>query len=158
MEFVMLFCSDRFQYGNPLLFFFFNLFSILPTRFKDPFILKKSQRSKNNEHLLSNAFCGSTNWAKKIYIYTNPGRLKNKSRREKKAEKLVDRSLSLTMEQSVRPWRKRKSWKSFLSGKHIYHGRITVKAREFSRFSRFSILLWQGRFTTRGSSNIFDGG
>lgn len=69
MEFVMLFCSDRFQYGNPLLFFFFNLFSILPTRFKDPFILKKSQRSKNNEHLLSNAFCGSTNWAKNIYIY-----------------------------------------------------------------------------------------
>lgn len=106
MEFVMLFCSDRFQYGNPLLFFFFNLFSILPTRFKDPFILKKSQRSKNNEHLLSNAFCGclgSTNWTKKKYIYTNPGRLKNKSPREKKAEKLVDRSLSLTMEQSVRP-------------------------------------------------------
>ena len=105
MEFVMLFCSDRFQYGKPLFFFFFNLFSILPTRFKDPFILKKSQRSKNNEHLLSNAFCGSTNWAKNIYIYiyTNPGRLKNKSRREKKAEKLVDRSLSLTMEQSVRP-------------------------------------------------------
>lgn len=60
MEFVMLFSTIGFSpVRNPLLF----LFSILPIRFKDRFILKKkkkNQRSKNIEHLLSNALslCG----------------------------------------------------------------------------------------------------
>lgn len=141
-------------------FFFFLIFS----RFYLPDLKIRLSWKKVKDQRTTNICCQTLSVDLRIgrkiytYIYTNPGRLKNKSPREKKAEKLVDRSLSLTMEQSVRPWRKRKSWKSFLSGKHIYHGRITVKAREFSRFSRFSILLWQGRFTTRGSSNIFDGG
>lgn len=101
MEFVMLFSTiGSSPVRNPLLF----LFSILPIRFKDRFILKKkkNQRSKNIEHLLSNALCvAEIHESGEKRIYRHPRRLKNKSPREKKAQKLVDRSLSLTMEQSV---------------------------------------------------------
>lgn len=71
MEFVMLFSTiGSSPVRNPLLF----LFSILPIRFKDRFILKKkkkNQRSKNIEHLLSNALslCGwDTRIGRKTYI------------------------------------------------------------------------------------------
>lgn len=104
MEFVMLFSTiGSSPVRNPLLF----LFSILPIRFKDRFILKKkkkNQRSKNIEHLLSNALSlcvAGIHESGEKRIYRHPRRLKNKSPREKKAQKLVDRSLSLTMEQSV---------------------------------------------------------
>lgn len=70
MEFVMLFCSDRFQYGNPLLFFFFNLFSILPTRFKDPFILKKKSKIKEQRTSAVKRFLWIYELGEKnIYIY-----------------------------------------------------------------------------------------
>lgn len=100
MEFVMLFSTiGSSPVRNPLLF----LFSILPIRFKDRFILKKKKKIKDQR--TSNICCQTLSLCvagiheKRIYRHSR--RLKNKSPREKKAQKLVDRSLSLTMEQSV---------------------------------------------------------
>lgn len=103
MEFVMLFSTiGSSPVRNPLLF----LFSILPIRFKDRFILKKKKKIKDQRtsniccQTLSLCVAGIHESGEKR-IYRHPRRLKNKSPREKKAQKLVDRSLSLTMEQSV---------------------------------------------------------
>lgn len=75
MEFVMLFSTiGSSPVRNPLLF----LFSILPIRFKDRFILKK-KKSKIKEHRTSavkrclSVWLGSTNRAKNVYIDIHVG-------------------------------------------------------------------------------------
>lgn len=122
MEFVMLFSTiGSSPVRNPLLF----LFSILPIRFKDRFILKKKKKkSKIKEHRTSavkrsfSVWLGSTNRAKNVYIDIHVGWKINLHARRKLKSSLTDRYL--WQWNKVYPWRKRKSSKSFLSGKHIY--------------------------------------